>query len=145
MGPRLAVLLKSSWFLGYIALNLFLYYFLPIFKIFSIMQWSIIIPEIGVMIQQKFKKKKDLNVMLLFFLIFIYFFSVWVFFHVHSQFTGQQAKGEAIYLTPLYHFHPLHRHYLDISWVITADSSPQHIAARLEPRNFCFWVQVANH
>ena len=129
MGPRLAVLLKSSWFLGYIALNLFLYYFLPIFKFFSITQWSIIIPEIGVMIQQKFKKKKDLNVMLLFFLIFIYFFSVWVFFHVHSQFTGQQAKGEAIYLTPLYHFHLLHRHYLDISWVITADSSPQHTAS----------------
>ena len=43
-----------------------------------------------------------------------FFFSIWVFFHEHSQFTGQQGKGEAISLTPLYHFHPLHRH-LDIS------------------------------
>ena len=45
-----------------------------------------------------------------------FFFSVWIFFQAHSQFTGQQGKGEAIYLTPLYHFNPLHR-YLDISRV----------------------------
>ena len=56
-----------------------------------------------------------------------FFFSVWVFFHEHSQFTGQQGKGEGIYLTPLYRFHPLHRH-LDISRAITAESSPLHIA-----------------
>ena len=30
--------------------------------------------------------------------------------HKHSQFTGQQEKGEAISLTLLYHFHSLHRH-----------------------------------
>ena len=42
-----------------------------------------------------------------------YLFSTWAFFHAHSRFTGQQGKGEGIYLTPLYHFHPLHRH-LDI-------------------------------
>ena len=47
-----------------------------------------------------------------------FFFSIWVFFHEHSRFTGQQGKGEGIYLTPLYHFHPLHRH-LDISRAIT--------------------------
>ena len=35
-------------------------------------------------------------------------FAVCVFFHEHSQFTGQQGKGEAISLTPLFHFHPLH-------------------------------------
>ena len=34
------------------------------------------------------------------------FFSIWVFFHEHLQFTGQQGEGEAISLTPLYHFHP---------------------------------------
>ena len=56
-----------------------------------------------------------------------FFFSIWVFFHEHSRFTGQQGKGEGIYLTPLYHFHPLHRH-LDISQAITADRSPLHIA-----------------
>ena len=32
------------------------------------------------------------------------FFFIWVFFHAHSRFTGQQGKGEGIYLTPLYHF-----------------------------------------
>ena len=46
----------------------------------------------------------------------------------HSRFTGQQGKGEGIYLTPLYHFHPLHRR-LDISRVIAAGSSPLHIAS----------------
>ena len=45
-------------------------------------------------------------------------------FRIHGT---QQGKGEGIYLTPLYHFHPLHRH-LDISRVITAESSPLHIA-----------------
>ena len=52
-----------------------------------------------------------------------FFFSIWVFFYEHSRFTGQQGKGEGIYLTPLYHFHPLHRH-LDISRAIIAESSP---------------------
>ena len=60
---------------------------------------------------------------------FFFFFSIQVFFHEHSRFTGQQGKGEGIYLTPLYHFHPLHRH-LDISRAIAAGSSPLHIAGR---------------
>ena len=38
------------------------------------------------------------------------FFSIWIFFHEYSRFTVQQGKGEAIALTPLNHFHPLHRH-----------------------------------
>ena len=60
--------------------------------------------------------------------IYIFFFSIWVFFHEHSQITGLQGKGEGISLTPHYHFHPLHRH-LDISRVITAESSTLHIAS----------------
>ena len=60
------------------------------------------------------------------------FFSIWVFFHEHSRFTGQQGKGKGIYLTPLYHFHPLHRH-LDISRAITAESSLLHIAGSRTP------------
>ena len=32
------------------------------------------------------------------------FFSIWVFFHEHSQITGLQGKGEGISLTP--HYHP---------------------------------------
>ena len=51
----------------------------------------------------------------------IAFFFYLGFFQEHSRFTGQQGKGEGIYLTPLYHFHPLHRH-LDISRAITAES-----------------------
>ena len=58
----------------------------------------------------------------------IFFFSIWVFFHEHSQITGLHGKGEGIPLTPYYHFHPLHRH-LDISRAITAQSSPLHIAS----------------
>ena len=56
------------------------------------------------------------------------FFSIWVFFHNYSQTTGLQGKREDISLTPHYHFHPLQRH-LDISRVITAESSPVHIGS----------------
>ena len=55
------------------------------------------------------------------------FFSIYVFFHEHSRFIGQQGKGEGICLTPLYHFHPVHRH-LDISLAITSENSLLHIA-----------------
>ena len=64
-----------------------------------------------------------------------FFCSIWVIFYEHSQFTGQQEKGDAICLTPLCHFHPLHKH-LDISQTITAEISPLHIASsqtRAEP------------
>ena len=60
---------------------------------------------------------------------FVWFFFFYLGFHEHSLFTGRQGKGEGIFLTPLYHFHPLHRH-LDISRAITAENSPLHIATR---------------
>ena len=60
--------------------------------------------------------------------VLIIFFSIWVFFHEHSQFTEQQRKGEAISLTPLYHFHPLHKHLDIISLTITEESSLLYIA-----------------
>ena len=54
--------------------------------------------------------------------IYIYFFFFYLDFLSQTfTFTGQQGKLKAISLTPLYHFHPLHRHS-DISWVITAES-----------------------
>ena len=59
--------------------------------------------------------------------LFFVFFSIWLFCHECSRFTGQQMKREAIFLYPLYHFHLLYRH-LDISWVIDAESLPLHIA-----------------
>ena len=58
---------------------------------------------------------------------FFFFFSIWVFFHEHSPFARQQGKGEGIYLTPLYHFHPL-RGRLDIGRAIAAGGSPLRIA-----------------
>ena len=51
-----------------------------------------------------------------------FFFSIWVFFHEHSRIKRLQEKGEGIFLTPHYHFHPLHRH-LDISWAMHIVSS----------------------
>ena len=60
-------------------------------------------------------------------MVFFCFFFIWVFFHDHSRITGLQGKGGGISLTTHYHFHPLHR-CLDISWAITAESSPLHMA-----------------
>ena len=54
----------------------------------------------------------------------IIFFSIRVFFHEYSRFTGQKGMGEAISLISLCHFHPLHRH-LDISGAITTAHSQQ--------------------
>ena len=54
-------------------------------------------------------------------------FSIWVFFRQDLRFTGQLGREEAI-LTPLYHLHQFHR-YLDISPVITAESSSLHLVA----------------
>ena len=53
------------------------------------------------------------------------FFSIWVFFYEHSRITGLPGKGEGIFLSPHYHFHPLYRH-LEISRAIIADGSPLH-------------------
>ena len=54
------------------------------------------------------------------------FFSMWVFFHEHSQITGLHRKRKGISLSLHYHFHSLLRH-LDISQAITMESSPLHI------------------
>ena len=70
------------------------------------------------------------------------FFSIWIFFHEHSRLIGQQWNGDAISLSSLYHFHPLHRH-LDISRTITAESSPLHItSSRTWTRKL--WFQSAS-
>ena len=72
------------------------------------------------------------------FLFLFLFFSIWLFFHEYSRFTGQQVKREAISLYSFYHFHPLYRH-LNISWVIAAESSPLQIAgSRNRTWNLCY-------
>ena len=48
-----------------------------------------------------------------------------------QTFTGQQGKGDAISLSPLFHFHLLHRHF-EVNQAITAERSPLHIAKFLE-------------
>ena len=64
--------------------------------------------------------------------------SIWVFFREQLQFTWQQGNMEAISITPLRHFHSLHRH-LDISRAITAESSPLLIAiSRNQTGNLSF-------
>ena len=62
------------------------------------------------------------------------FFSIWVFFHEHSRFSGQQRKGEGISLIPLYHFHPLHRR-LDILENLSLISSIMLRKLRLRQKN----------
>ena len=81
-------------------------------------------------------------------IVTLFVFSIWVFFHKHSRITKLQGKWEGIFLTPHCYFHPLHRH-LDISWTITPDSSPMHIASsrthsRTQQGTFAFQAQVAN-
>ena len=73
------------------------------------------------------------------------FFLYLDFYLEHSRITGLQGKGETISLTPLYHFHPLHR-YLDISRAIIADSSILHITtSSTRTGTVGFWAQVANN
>ena len=61
----------------------------------------------------------------------------------NSRVIGLQGKREGIYLTPQYHFHPLHR-YLDISRAIAAGRSPLHIgSSQSRTGNLWFRVQVA--
>ena len=66
----------------------------------------------------------------------VHFFSIWVSFHEHLQFTAQQVKREAISLTPVYHLLPLNRH-LDISRAIIAEGSPwRTVSSRTCSGNF---------
>ena len=71
----------------------------------------------------------------------IFFFSIGVFFHDHPQITGPQGKGEGIYLTPHYHFHPLQKH-LDISRAVTAESSPLHLVS--ERKSLTIFSHIPN-
>ena len=74
---------------------------------------------------------------------YLFFFSMWVFFHEHSRITGLQGKEEGISLSPHYHFHSLHRH-IGISREITAESSPLYIASS-RTRTENLWFPSASH
>ena len=57
----------------------------------------------------------------------------------HSQ--DSRGRGDEI-LTPLYYFHPLHKHF-DFSQAITAESSPLHFNFNQEPLVFEHKLQTA--
>ena len=57
----------------------------------------------------------------------LYSFFFCLGFLSHSQFSGQQGRGEVISLATLYRFRPFYRH-LDIGRTITAERSPLHLA-----------------
>ena len=66
-------------------------------------------------------------------------FFMCVFFHQYSRFTGQQGKGEGIYLTSLYPLPPASETLRHISRAITAESSRLLIASsRTRTGNFWF-------
>ena len=80
------------------------------------------------------EKVNDWYVLQRFFFFFFYLDFLSRTFTIHRQ----QGKGEAVYLSPLYHFHPFHRH-LDISGTIIAESSPLHIdSSRTRNKNLWF-------
>ena len=54
-----------------------------------------------------------------------FFISGFSFWSIHDS-QDRQGNGEAISLTPLYHFHVLHRDF-GLSGRMTAESSPLHI------------------
>ena len=68
-------------------------------------------------------------VLFCFFRFFFVFFFFLIFYLSGFYLKYINDSKETVFLTPLYHFHPLHRR-LDISQVITAESSPLHIASR---------------
>ena len=74
-------------------------------------------------------------------IFFFFFLSVFSFTKMHES---QNCRGmwRAFLLTPHYLFHKLHRH-LDISWAITAESSPVHIASS-RTRSGNLWFPSAN-
>ena len=73
----------------------------------------------------------------------IFFLSGFSFMNIHYS-QDSRGRGEGISLTPLYHFHPHHRH-LDINQAITAESSPLHIASsQTQTRNLWFPSEVTN-
>ena len=59
----------------------------------------------------------------------IFFLSGSSFTGIHDSQDNRGGESLSLSLTPLYHFHLLHRH-LDISQAITAENSPMHIASR---------------
>ena len=66
-------------------------------------------------------------------------FFIWVFSYEHSQFTGQQGKGEAISLIPLFHLHLPHkdfRHWPDDYWSVLTSAHSLQPDADQKPLDF---------
>ena len=63
--------------------------------------------------------------------IVFFFLSGFFFKNVHEP-QDSKSRETAFFLTPHYHFHPLHRH-LDMSQEVTAESSPLHMGSSRVP------------
>ena len=73
------------------------------------------------------------------------FFSIRVFFHEHSQLTGQQGKEEVISLSPLYHYWTLHRHLTLARLLLQRAHFSTYLAAGLEMSLRCFFKMSNQH
>ena len=73
----------------------------------------------------------------------IFFFSIWVFFHEHSQFIGQQGKGEALFNSSVTPPPPPASRTLDIGRSFSSRSSILHISGSWT-RTGNLWFPSAN-
>ena len=94
---------------------------------FTTFSHSVLYESLGVKNKVKYTLQLVSVVLLTFLFFFVCFFFLFSFTNIRES-QGLQGKREGVSLTSHYHFYPLHRH-LDISRVITAESSPLHIAS----------------
>ena len=77
----------------------------------------------------------------LFFFFFIYLFYLDFLSHNIHDLQDSRGRGRPFFV-PLYHFHPLHKHW-HVSWTITTENSPLHIAnGRTRTGNL--WFPIVN-
>ena len=75
------------------------------------------------------------------FFFIIYLFYLDFFSHNIHDLQDSRGRGRPFFV-PLYHFHPLHKHW-HVSWTITTESSPLHIAnGRTRTGNL--WFPIVN-
>ena len=109
------------------------YYTIPPFSKWDLEVWILVLYKD--ILAQRFSTRKTIlkNIVkftrkiLYWSLVFFFFRSVFFFTTIHES-QDCKGRGRAFFLTPHYHFYRFHRH-LDISRVITAESSPLHIGS----------------
>ena len=114
------VFIAQIWIEHHLKIFVHLYWFnWSIIKVYNWVQWSSFLPTKHNLLSLLFRVWVEVNFPMKSWITYFlsksllkslaevfFFFSIWVFFCVHSRFTGQQGQGEAIKLIPLYHFQP---------------------------------------